>query len=199
MKEAPPPVALYARILGFLKAHRPTLVIAVVAAALYALLDTAVYVLLIPFVEALFLGGGAGRIPSDSAIQRLLDATVYRWVDLGGDPLVAIGRIIVLIILVFLFKNVFLFARAYLMARVEQGVKRELLELVSLRGIGRVRARALYVSGLKTLRDVQRAEVAGISRIPGIGVALAKDVKAQVGQDVGKQKIAGQANLGEFD
>ena len=123
-------MALYVRILGFLKAHRPTLVIAVGAAALYAVLDTAVYVLLIPFVEALFLSGGAGRIPSDSAIQRLLDATVYRWVDLEGDPLVAIGRIIVLIVLVFLFKNVFLFARAYFMARVEQGVNRDLRDEV---------------------------------------------------------------------
>ncbi len=124
-------MALYARILGFLKAHRLPLVLAVVAAALYAVLDTAVYVLLIPFVEELFLSGGAGtRVPSDSGIQRLLDATVYRWVDLGGDPLVAIGRIIVLIIVVFLLKNIFLFARSYLMARVEQGVNRDLRDEV---------------------------------------------------------------------
>lgn len=119
-------MALYARILGFLKPHRTTLVVATAAAALYAVFDTAVYVLLIPFVEVLFVSGGASHATGDNGIQRWLDATVYRWVDLTGDPLDAIGRIIVLIILVFLFKNVFLFARAYLMARVEQGVNRDL-------------------------------------------------------------------------
>lgn len=140
-------MSLYARILGFLRPHRPTLAIAIAAAALYAVLDTAVYVLLIPFVEALFVSGGGVRAPSDSSIQRLLDSTVYQWVDLAGDPLVAIGRIIVLIILVFLFKNIFLFARAYLMARVEQGVNRDLrndvydhLVALDLGFFGRVRA-----------------------------------------------------------
>jgi subfamily B ATP-binding cassette protein MsbA len=59
-------------------------------------------------------------------MDRLLDATVYRMVDLSGDPLDAIQGIIILILLVFLVKNVFAFARAYLMARVEQGVTRDL-------------------------------------------------------------------------
>jgi len=51
---------------------------------------------------------------------------VYRWVDLTGDPLVAIGRIIVLIIAVFIIKNAFHFARTYLVSRAEQGVNRDL-------------------------------------------------------------------------
>ena len=123
-------MSLYGRLLDFLRPHRGTLAVAIVAAALYAVLDTAVYVLLIPFVEALFVSDGVTRVPSDSSIQRLLDATVYRFVDLDGDPLVAIGRIIVLIVLVFLFKNLFLFARSYLMARVEQGVNRDLRNTV---------------------------------------------------------------------
>ena len=137
----------YARILGFLKPHRRILAFAIGAAALYALLDTSVYLLLIPFVEALFVSGGATRVPSDSSMQSLLDSTVYRWVDLSGDPLVAIGRIIMLIVVVFLLKNVFLFARTYLMARVEQGVNRDLRDTVydhlmalDLSFFGRVRA-----------------------------------------------------------
>ncbi len=100
-------VSLYGRILSFLKPHAPAVLLAVVAAAIYAVLDAAVYVLLIPFVEALFVSGGAERSVSSNWMQQLLDATVYTWVDLDGDPLVAIGRIIVLIILVFLFKNLF--------------------------------------------------------------------------------------------
>jgi ATP-binding cassette, subfamily B, bacterial MsbA len=121
---------LYRRILSFLKPHRRAVLLAVVAAALYAVLDASVYILLIPFVEALFMSGGALRVANDSAMQRLLDASVYRWVDLDGDPLVAIGRIIVLIIFVFLLKNVFAFSRAYLLARAEQGVNRDLRNVV---------------------------------------------------------------------
>lgn len=121
---------LYRRIASYLRPHGSVLTLAIVAAAVYALLDTSVYLLLIPFVEALFVSGGATRTASGNRIQELLDSTVYRWVDLDGDPLVAIGRIIVLIILVFLFKNLFLFSRSYLMARVEQGVNRDLRNAV---------------------------------------------------------------------
>ena len=120
----------YRRLLSFLKPHSPAVVLAVIAAAIYAILDAAVYILLIPFVEALFLSGGAPRVPSQSGMQRLLDATVYQWVDLGGDPLVAVGRIIVLIILVFLFKNIFSFAKVYLLAHAEQGINRDLRNVV---------------------------------------------------------------------
>jgi len=104
--------------------------LAVGAAALYAVFDSAVYVLLIPFVEALFIGGGASQAGGGSAMQRLLDGSVYRWVDLEGDPLVAIGQIIVLIIGVFFFKNLFAFSRTYLLARAEQGVNRDLRDTV---------------------------------------------------------------------
>ncbi len=117
---------LYGRILSFLRPHSPAVMLAVCAAALYAVLDALVYILLIPFIEALFGSGSGQRVPNDSGMQRLLDSTVYRWVDLDGDPLVAIGRIIVLIILVFLLKNIFAFGRAYLLARAEQGVNRDL-------------------------------------------------------------------------
>lgn len=140
-------MSLYGRILSFLKPHAPAVLLAVVAAAVYAVLDAAVYVLLIPFVEALFVSGGAERSVSSNWMQQLLDATVYTWVDLDGDPLVAIGRIIVLIILVFLFKNIFAFARAYLLARAEQGVNRDLRNVaydhmvgLDLAFFGRVRA-----------------------------------------------------------
>ena len=104
--------------------------LAVGAAALYAVFDSAVYVLLIPFVEALFIGGGAAQAGGGSAMQRLLDGSVYRWVDLEGDPLVAIGQIIVLIIGVFFSKNIFAFSRTYLLARAEQGVNRDLRDTV---------------------------------------------------------------------
>jgi subfamily B ATP-binding cassette protein MsbA len=120
-------VKLYLRILSFLKPHAGVLVAAVLATFVFAVMDASVYILLIPFVEALFVrGGGASGEASRSGIERLLDATVYRWVDLTGDPLEAISRIAVLILVMFAAKNVFLFARTYLVARAEQGVNRDL-------------------------------------------------------------------------
>jgi subfamily B ATP-binding cassette protein MsbA len=123
-------VVLYRRILTFLRPQLRAVMLAVGAAALYAVFDSAVYVLLIPFVEALFIGGGAAQAGGGSAMQRLLDGSVYRWVDLEGDPLVAIGQIIVLIIGVFFSKNIFAFSRTYLLARAEQGVNRDLRDTV---------------------------------------------------------------------
>lgn len=118
------------RILSYLKPHTPAILLAVVAAAIYALFDAAVYVLLIPFVEAIFLDSASTPEAGDNLMQGILDATVYRWVDLEGDQLVAVSQIIVLLIIVFLFKNLFAFVRAYVLAHAEQGVNRDLRDAV---------------------------------------------------------------------
>ena len=70
---------------------------------------------------------------------------------------------------------------AGLMERVEKGVKAELLPLVRLKGIGRVRARILYDAGLKSLEDLKRASLENLTRLPLIGPKLAKKIKEQVG------------------
>lgn len=119
-------MTLFLRILSFLRPHTPVLAAAVFATFVFAILDAAVYVLLIPFIEALFVRGGGTPAGDGTAMDRLLDATVYRFVDLDGDPLVAVQRIIVLILALFLVKNAFHFARTYLVARAEQGVNRDL-------------------------------------------------------------------------
>jgi subfamily B ATP-binding cassette protein MsbA len=123
-------VSLYTRILSFLRPHRSVLAAAVAATALFAVMDASVYVLLIPFVETLFVSGGAAPPAGSGGMDRLLDATVYRWVDVTGDPLSAIGRISVLILLVFAVKNVFHFTRVYLLAHAEQGLNRDLRDRV---------------------------------------------------------------------
>ncbi|WP_254766309.1 ATP-dependent DNA helicase [Salinilacihabitans rarus] len=43
-------------------------------------------------------------------------------------------------------------------ARVEHGVREELLELVSIRGVGRKRARRLYAAGIETPADLREAD-----------------------------------------
>ena len=67
-----------------------------------------------------------------------------------------------------------------LIIRVSYGVTEELLELVTLRNIGRVRARALFKHGYKTKSDLRKVDTAKLSRIPTIGPKLAADIKAQV-------------------
>ncbi len=64
--------------------------------------------------------------------------------------------------------------------RVKHGVKAELLELVSIKGIGRVRARALFAHGFKSLADIARASEGELAKVPGIGPTLAKGLKEAV-------------------
>jgi helicase len=68
-----------------------------------------------------------------------------------------------------------------LIARTQKGVKKELLPLVKLEGIGRVRARILYSAGLKTIEDLKRAPMKKLTSLPLIGLKLAKKIKDQVG------------------
>jgi len=64
--------------------------------------------------------------------------------------------------------------------RVKHGVRRELLELVSLRGVGRVRARILYSQGYRGIEDLRKADSSSLARIRGIGEALARSILKQV-------------------
>jgi len=70
---------------------------------------------------------------------------------------------------------------AKLTVRIEKGVKPELLPLVMLKCIGRVRARILYNSGLRTVDELKRAPLPRLTGLPLIGPKLAKKIKEQVG------------------
>ncbi|TMK43602.1 MAG: DEAD/DEAH box helicase, partial [Actinobacteria bacterium] len=85
-----------------------------------------------------------------------------------------------------------------LMLRIQYGIKEELLDLIQLRGVGRVRARAMFARGFKTLRDLQKANPGDLARIPTIGPALATRIAEQLGGKTAMKKLAGQAELGEF-
>ncbi len=70
--------------------------------------------------------------------------------------------------------------------RVEKGVKKELLPLVKLEGVGRVRGRILFNSGYKTIDHIKNAHVEDLTNIPLIGPRLARKIKEQVGGFVKK-------------
>lgn len=67
--------------------------------------------------------------------------------------------------------------------RIRYGIKEELLELVGLRGIGRVRARSLFNAGYRKLEDLKRASLRELSRVEHIGPETAKSIKKQTAGD----------------
>lgn len=68
--------------------------------------------------------------------------------------------------------------------RVRHGIREELLELVQLRGIGRVRGRSLFRSGYMKLADIERATEHELARVPYIGTEIARSIKRQVEQEI---------------
>ena len=67
-----------------------------------------------------------------------------------------------------------------LQERVRYGIKEELLALVQLRGIGRVRGRSLFKAGYRKLANIKRATERELARVPYIGVEIARSIKHQV-------------------
>jgi helicase len=64
--------------------------------------------------------------------------------------------------------------------RLQYGVKEELLPLLKLKNVGRVRARMMFKSNIKSLSDVRKADQKVLATI--LGPAIAGDVKRQVGE-----------------
>ena len=64
--------------------------------------------------------------------------------------------------------------------RISYGIKEELVELVKVRGIGRVRARRLYDHGIKTISDLQQIPANKLAEIDKIGPTLADNIKSQL-------------------
>ena len=85
--------------------------------------------------------------------------------------------------------------------RVKSGVKEELIPLLKLDQVGRVRARKLYYNGIKSIGDVKEADLMKLVQILGKQVAIS--VKKQVGQDfegmkVKENKRKGQISLKDY-
>jgi helicase len=58
-----------------------------------------------------------------------------------------------------------------LRVRLKYGIKEELLPLVRIKNIGRVRARSLFDHGFETLQDVKKASLSDLEKILGEGIA----------------------------
>lgn len=97
--------------------------------------------------------------------------------------------------------------------RVKHGARAELMPLLQLKGIGRVRARSLYHKGFVSIDHLKRAPASDIARVIGIGDTLAASLKKQVGdapplpgakakererEEKEKAEKRGQTNLFDF-
>ncbi|MGI0041337.1 MAG: helicase-related protein [Nitrosopumilaceae archaeon] len=64
--------------------------------------------------------------------------------------------------------------------RISYGIKEELVELVKIHGIGRIRSRILYKNNIKNLHDLSEIPVEKLAKIDKIGLSLAESIKTQL-------------------
>lgn len=64
--------------------------------------------------------------------------------------------------------------------RLSYGISLELLPLVDISGIGRVRARALFEAGYKTMESILSVEVEVLAKVSGFGPRLAQNLKEAI-------------------
>ncbi len=86
--------------------------------------------------------------------------------------------------------------------RIKYGIKEELLGIVRLEGIGRVRARILFNAGIRSINDLKHTSLEKIASLPKIGLETARKIKDQVSSEEKKRELkAGglnQVKLTEF-
>jgi helicase len=68
----------------------------------------------------------------------------------------------------------------HLRKRIVYGIRDELLELVKVKGIGRIRARVLYKHRIKNLNDLAKIPVNKLAEIDKIGSTLADNIKSEL-------------------
>ncbi len=73
-----------------------------------------------------------------------------------------------------------------LRTRIRYGVKEELLPLVVLEGIGRMKARTLYNAGFTDVPKIAKASQAKLASVPKIGPTVAKKLKHQLKKRLGQ-------------
>lgn len=76
--------------------------------------------------------------------------------------------------------------------RIKHGIKEELLELVELPGVGRVRGRSLFERGYRTAAEVMRSSEEELAQVEGLGQKTARKVK-EANNEEGKD-----AKIGDF-
>jgi helicase len=79
-----------------------------------------------------------------------------------------------------------------LRVRLKHGAREELLALLKLKNIGRIRARKLYNNKIRDISELKKADLSLLVHL--IGEKTALDVKKQVGEEVDEGKIRVKEN-----
>jgi hypothetical protein len=120
-------VAVYARLLQFLRPHWWRLAGNVLCSIIAAALDGLSFTLLIPFLNK--LDGKATAIPDIGFVSRLLNSLIGRFLD-NRSNLDALGAVIIAIGVVIVVKNVFVWIAGQLGASLQEYVTRDLRDAV---------------------------------------------------------------------
>ncbi len=67
-----------------------------------------------------------------------------------------------------------------LRTRISYGIKGELVDLVKIKGIGRVRSRILFKNNIRSFEDLNEISVEKLAKIDKIGTSLAENIKTQL-------------------
>jgi ATP-binding cassette, subfamily B, bacterial MsbA len=119
-------VGQYWRVLRYLKPYKLLLASGIVAAVGFAALDTFVFIMIFPFLEALFSGGQVSYAGAGPRIEAVLQATIGRFATPAMDPMEAITALSVAVFVVYMLKNVFDYLQHYLVSVLEQSVTRDM-------------------------------------------------------------------------
>lgn len=71
--------------------------------------------------------------------------------------------------------------------RITEGIKEDLITLINLKGLGRVKARALVKNGIKNVQQLQEVDLARLVEIPGFGPKLVQSIAHQLDRDFDTQ------------
>lgn len=84
--------------------------------------------------------------------------------------------------------------------RVQHGVKEEVIPLLQLKGIGRVRARKLFKAHMRTIGDVKKCDIASLKQLlgPGIAASIKKQLGQEIQEEISPRKRTGQMGLGKY-
>jgi helicase len=83
--------------------------------------------------------------------------------------------------------------------RLEYGAKEEILPLLRLKGIGKIRARKLYHNNIRSIDAVKQVEMSTLRAL--LGEAMAVSIKEQVGETIEvtkPNKRKGQINIQDY-
>ncbi len=84
--------------------------------------------------------------------------------------------------------------------RLKHGAKEELITLLKLKNIGRVRARKMFNNGIKDIADVKKADIVKLSQLIGRNttIKIKQEVGEKVPEEIKQTKRKGQLSLKKF-